>query len=859
MSLSPGQRLGAYEILGPIGAGGMGEVYRARDARLGRDVAVKVLPEAVANDPARRERFEREARAVAALSHPNILAIHDFGTQDDAAYAVMELLEGETLRQRLAAGALPARKAVELGVQIASGLGAAHEKGIVHRDLKPENVFVTRDGRVKILDFGLAAYRTPEAAEPTSSPTLSRYTDPGVVLGTAGYMAPEQVRGANVDHRADVFSLGAILYEMLAGQRAFQRETAAETMTAILKEDVPEVSGTGRHIPPALERLVRRCLEKNPEERLQSARDLAIALEAVSGSEASAVAPAVVTSPRRVGLPLAGLGLLLLGVALGAVGTRLLGGTGRQAAVTDFKQLTFNRGWIPAARFAPDGQTIAYSAIWDSAPSRLYTVRLERPRAAGAPLADGQLLALSRSGELALLTQPTLVDLFRSHGTLAQLPLAGGAPRELVQDVLEADWSPDGQAAVLRSEAGRSRLEFPIGTVRYETPSWLSGLRFSPAGDRIAFHEHPIPGDDRGWPVVIELASGARRNLTPEHDTLSGLAWSPDGREVCYASGSALECAGVVKPGVRNVLRGAPRLFLYDVASDGRVLFSIWMARGALVGGETAGREVDLSWQDMSLPADMTRDGSLLFESLDYGVYLRSLKGGTPVRLGEGISAALSPDGQWALSIVPGVPTQLGLLPTGAGASRLLKRGTLVSHAWAVFMPDGRGIVISGNEPGHGSRLWAQDLSGGDPRPITAEGVHLMPFMAHAVSPDAKWIVALGPDQHAALYPVEGGEARPIPGLGGDLPVGWTDNPHTLFVRPPGLSRTWLVSRLDVMTGRREPWRELGPADPIGAPLMASVIVSPDGARYVYPFFRSQCDLFLATGLFGAERVVSRQ
>jgi len=264
----------------------MGEVYRARDTRLDRDVAIKVLPSQIALDPDRRARFEREARAVAALTHPNVLAIHDVGAHEGTPYLVTELLEGETLRQRLEDGALTPRKSVEIGVQIAGGLAAAHEKGIVHRDLKPDNVFVTRDGRVKILDFGLAAQLTQDSGD-ANSPTIAGATGPGVVLGTVGYMSPEQVRGVKVDHRTDIFALGAVLFEMLTGRRAFQRDTAAETMTAILKEDVPELSSTGRQIAPPLDRIVRRCLEKNPDERMQAARDVAIALEAVSGSDVS--------------------------------------------------------------------------------------------------------------------------------------------------------------------------------------------------------------------------------------------------------------------------------------------------------------------------------------------------------------------------------------------------------------------------------------------------------------------------------------------------------------------------------------------------------------------------------------------
>jgi TolB-like protein len=287
MALSSGSRLGPYEIIAPLGAGGMGEVYRARDKKLDRDVAVKVLPQSVAADPDTLARFEREAKSVAALSHPNILAIHDFGNHDGIAYAVMELLEGETLRGKLDASPITEKQAVDYALQVARGLSAAHEKGIVHRDLKPENLFVSRDGHVKILDFGLA--KRIEAVAPgkeTSAPTGSGHTEPGAVMGTVGYMSPEQVKGFPVDHRSDIFSFGAILYELLSGKKAFKRDTNAETIAAILMSEPPELSESGRNIAPALDRIVKHCLDKDRERRFQTARDIAFSLSEQSSPAA---------------------------------------------------------------------------------------------------------------------------------------------------------------------------------------------------------------------------------------------------------------------------------------------------------------------------------------------------------------------------------------------------------------------------------------------------------------------------------------------------------------------------------------------------------------------------------------------
>lgn len=374
MPLSAGTRLGSYEIVASIGAGGMGEVYRARDSRLGRDVAVKVLPSDFQADAERLHRFEREARAAAALNHPNILAVHDIGQHDRSPFIVSELLEGESLRTRLQTAAVPLRKAIDLAIQIAHGLAAAHEKGIVHRDLKPENLFVTTDGRIKILDFGLAKLTQAEPSEPgvSSIPTIAVDTEAGRVLGTVGYMAPEQVRGLPADHRADLFAFGAVLYELVAGRRAFKGATAADTMTAILKEDPPDLPTSERHIPPALARIVDRCLEKNPAARFQSAGDLAFALEALSSSSESAPASrsvSMMSGRERVawiavgGLVLAlAFGVLWLmpraQMDVGAYRTSILPPPETQIA-------DFGATPSPARRLAisPDGRRVAFSAI----------------------------------------------------------------------------------------------------------------------------------------------------------------------------------------------------------------------------------------------------------------------------------------------------------------------------------------------------------------------------------------------------------------------------------------------------------------------------------------------------------------
>jgi eukaryotic-like serine/threonine-protein kinase len=356
MTLPAGSKLGPYEILAPLGAGGMGEVYRARDTRLGREVAVKVLPASFSQDADRLRRFEQEARAASALNHPNILTIHDVGQQDGAPYVVTELLEGDTLRGRLAGGPMSPRRALEHALQIARGLAAAHDRGIVHRDLKPENVFVTRDGRVKILDFGLAKLTEPAGvSSQTNLPTAAPATDPGIVLGTLGYMAPEQVRGKPADARSDLFAFGAILYEMLAGRRAFHGDTAADTMSAILTKEPPELSATNRSVSPGLDRVVRHCLEKDPERRFHSAHDLAFDLEALS--DASGPLPPAVR-PARSGKRIAVIAAAAV-VLLAAAAIRLWRrASGASATLDSVAVLPFvNASRNPDTEYLSDGIT----------------------------------------------------------------------------------------------------------------------------------------------------------------------------------------------------------------------------------------------------------------------------------------------------------------------------------------------------------------------------------------------------------------------------------------------------------------------------------------------------------------------
>ncbi len=703
MTLSSGARLGPYEILAPIGAGGMGEVYRAKDPRLKRDVAVKVLPVSFSMDADRLRRFEQEAQAAGALNHPNITAVYDIGSHEGAPYVVTELLEGETLRSRLSGGALAVRKSTDYAMQIAHGLAAAHEKGIVHRDLKPENLFVTRDGRVKILDFGLAKLTQVEQAGPqTNLPTAAAATEPGVVLGTLGYMSPEQVKGRGADHRSDIFAFGAILYEMLSGKRAFHRDSAAETMSAILKEEPPDLSATNQNIHPGLERIVRHCLEKNPEERFHSAHDLAFDLEALSGVSTPRVGAPAAMAARKLRL----LVPLLVGLAIAAaVGAGYVAGLKKGAAPPPlFRQLTFRRGPIWSARFAPDAKTAVYSASWDGQPTQVYLNSPDSPESRPLGLQDAQVLAVSASGEVAVALNSRFTGPYMRTGTLARTSLAGGgAPREILEDVQFADWSPDGrELAVVRSVSGHARLEFPIGKPLHDTTGWIGHPRVSPRGDRIAFIDHPLFNDD-GGPVAVVDRAGKKTTLSGNFASARGLAWSPDGSEVWFTAAQVGANRAVYAVSLSGKLRVVARvtgsLTIHDVSRDGRAL----MTHDAELVGVIASapgevKERDLSWLDYGSPSDISADGKtvLFFESGEgggagYSVYLRRTDGAPAVRLGEGGGGALSPDGRWAAALFHNTTdAQLILYPTGAGEPRLLSAEGLKVRPGARWLPDGR-------------------------------------------------------------------------------------------------------------------------------------------------------------------------
>ena len=673
MPLSPGTRLGPYEILAPLGAGGMGEVYRARDTRLDRMVAVKILPESFASDRERLDRFQQEAKILSALNHPNLLAIFDVGSQNGLHFLVSEFLEGKTLRELLEAGPLPQRRISEYSLQIARGLAAAHEKGIVHRDLKPENIFVLRDERAKILDFGLAKQAAVAAAADATMTSPNR-TLAGTVLGTAGYMSPEQVRGEPVDHRSDLFSFGTILYEMVAGQRAFRGDSGVEVMTSILKQEPPDLAESGMQVSPGMQRIVQRCLEKKPEARFQSASDLAFALDSLSSVGTSTAGLRALKDTRKTRSRALFAGTVLAALAIGAIATLLL----HHPAVSQpvFTQINFRSAFIRHARFAPDGHTVVYDVRTGGKPTELFSTRTDTIEAQSLNT-PANVLSVSSTGELAV-SLDTRFDLkFTPTGRLARVPLGGGSTRELLEDVTDADWAPDGSALAVSRRVGRQfHLEYPVGKVLYQTSGYVSDVRFSPAGDQIAFADHPLLGDDRGVVAVIDV-KGNRKVLSREFGSLQGIAWAPRANEIWLTAAVNVESNALRATdlkGKERVLLTAPvRLHLHDVLKDGSVLLSTEDFRDQTLFADTGKGEVrNISAFPFQITASLSRDGRIVLlnsfvtgPNSDYNLYMQRTDDSSPVLIGQGGALGLSFDGKWAAALIlPTLNTSV-LFPRG--------------------------------------------------------------------------------------------------------------------------------------------------------------------------------------------------
>jgi serine/threonine protein kinase len=853
MALTSGTKLGPYEIVSPLGAGGMGEVYRSRDPRLKREVAIKVLPQAFSLDADRLRRFEQEALATAALNHPNILAVFDIGTIEGSPYVVSELLEGETLRERLSSGSIAVRKALDYALQIAHGLAAAHEKGIIHRDLKPENLFVTKDGRVKILDFGLAKLTQDEPGTHTSLPTATHGTEAGVVMGTVGYMSPEQVRGTALDPRSDIFSFGAILYEMLSGKRAFHGDTAADTMSAILKEDPPDLNETNRNVSPALERVVQHCLEKNPEQRFHSARDVAFDLENLSNQSGTGSRLRAVTDQRRSYWKQAAGALIIL---LALAGTYYAARNNAPVLTPHFHQLTFQRGSIYGAKFAPDGQSIVYSAAWNGAPKeQVYTTRTDALMSRPIDLLDSEVLSISSKGEMALRQKSDNGVIPR--GMLSVVPLTGGAPRELLGDVLQASWGRDGESlAVVHFVGPECRLEYPVGKTIYATSTgYISDVAVSPDGKRIAFFDHPNAGDTRGSVAVVDLSGKATR-LTKEWSDLTGLAWSRSGDEIWFTGSdaginSALYAVNFSGQ-LRDLLHIPGRLRVFDISKEGQVLIANEATRQEVYGHRMGqDRDVDLSWFDWTLGRSLSADGqwAVLEEDgegggPDYTVFLRKTDGSPAIRLGSGMGLDISPDDKWVASTSVKQPAPTVLLPAGAGQPITLADSQLFHTSNLRFLPDGKGLILVATEKGKTPRTYTLMLDGSAPKPFGPEG-----FRGTLVSPDGNYVLGRK-DGGPWMVPFVGNQTpQPLSFVrAGEAVAGWTADSKSIYIGDVS-STPVKVYVADLKTGQRRLHHQHAPGDLAGVAGVGSGRITPDGNFYLYTVDRTLSFLYVVEGL----------
>jgi eukaryotic-like serine/threonine-protein kinase len=855
MGLTTGTKLGPYEIVSLLGSGGMGEVYRARDSRLGRDVAIKILPPAFAQDAERLRRFEQEARVVGALNHPNILAIYDIGDHNGSRYLVSELLEGEPLRKHVEASALPQRKAIDYGIQIARGLAAAHDKGVVHRDLKPDNIFVLHDGRLKILDFGLAKLTRDEALAGSPEQTVDQAHDtlPGQVLGTVGYMAPEQVRGQAADNRTDIFAFGTILYEMLTGKRAFKRDSSVETLNAILKEDPAELHESLPNVAPGLDRVVHHCLEKNPAQRFQSASDIAFDLEMISSQSGTSTRLRAVKDERRFHWKQA-VGAIAIGLALAA--TYYAARRTAPALTPHFHQLTFQRGSIYGAKFAPDGESIVYSAAWNGAPKpQVYATRTDALMSRPIDLLDSTVLGISSKGELALAQKSTTGTIPR--GMLAVAPLTGGAPRELLGDVSQAAWSHDGESlAAVHFVGPECRLEYPIGKTIYSTRTGhFSDVALSPDDKHIAFFDHPIAGDTRGYVAIVDLSGNASR-LTKEWADLTGLAWSRSGDEIWFTGSdsginSALYAVSL-KGQLRDLLHIPGRLHLFDISKEGEVLLSNEATRIEAYGHHMGqDRDIDMSWFDWTLVRGLSADGqwAVLEEDgegggPDYTVFLRKTDGSPAIRMGTGLGTDISPDDKWVSSTSVKQPAPTVLLPAGAGQPLTLGDGQLFHTAVMHFLPNGNGLLEIASEPGKARRTYTVMLDGSAPKPFGPEG-----FYGTVISPDGRFVAGRKGDVHGLVAFANDQTLEPLPTIPAEQSIiGWTADSKSVYAAETS-SNTATVYIVDVKTGQRRLHHQHAPADFAGVSFMSPGRVSPDGNYYVYVVGRVLSYLYVVEGL----------
>ena len=862
MALTSGTKLGPYEILAPLGAGGMGEVYRAKDTRLGRDVALKILPDSFASDTDRLRRFEQEARAVAALNHPNILAIHDIGQHDGSPFLVSELLEGESLRAVLDRGALPQRKTIEYGVQIAHGLAAAHEKGIVHSDLKPENIFVTKDGRIKILDFGLAKLAQKPGADSDEVTLTSSLTAAGVVMGTASYMAPEQVRGEVADPRTDIFTFGAVLYEMLSGVRAFRRDTAAETMTAVLKDDPPELSDPGRLVSSTLERIVRRCLEKSLEQRFQSARDLSFALSALSGTEASSIARAA-AAPRRVPL----LRWLAAALALMAV-----------AAVTWFVA----RRPVPTTRMqfalaVPDEMSVSHMALSRDGTMLVFVSPEEN---SGLPM-----LYVQRIGSSSVTLMPgtqgasfpfwspdaSQVAFFAS-GKLQKTALSGGTPQVLASALAArgGSWgskgviiyAPNAQGQIWRVNVdgtGVAPVTQIIETEEDQSHRWPVFLL---DGNHFLYWTGNFENsrDDRFSGIYGSSLEGKERKLV----VLCHSSFGYDAHNLFYADDQrqlvsiAFDASAATVSGsttvVANVVGFQPATYwaAFAVAQNGTAIYntSVGAAQSALTWMDRSGKELGRIG-DPAIMANPTLspDGSRVALDIsdqkanNVDLWIESTSGAGNSRFtfdpSEEVVGVWSRDGSMLAYRMAGLGgVSLDLKPA-TGLEREKKRFTVPPSAMDDILPNSWSLddrqILCTRHTASGNHLELLPVAGGEPtRFLTSKGSETN----GQISPDGKWVTFASDESGAweiyvTSFPGAAGKWQVSRG-GGTEPRWRGDGKEIFYIAPSGMLMAVPVNGESTFaTGTPAPLFQIHGRAPISSTDVFTYDAAKDGKRFL--------------------------
>ena len=863
MPLASGSKLGPYEILSPLGAGGMGEVYRARDTRLGRDVALKILPESFARETDRLRRFEQEARAVAALNHPNILAIHDIGEQNGAPFLVSELLEGESLRAALDRGSLPQRKTIEYGVQIAQGLAAAHDKGIVHRDLKPENVFITKDGRIKILDFGLAKLVQSGGGDASDATLTSEHTAAGVVMGTASYMAPEQVRGQAPDPRTDIFSFGTVLYEMLSGTRAFRRDTAAETMTAVLKDDPPELSDPAQRVSPALERIVRRCLEKNAEQRFQSARDLSFALGALSGSEVSAVARAAALPPRRVPI------LLWLSAALAL------------AAVAGLTWWLAKRP-LPTARmqFAlaiPDEMSISHLAL-SSDGSMLVFVSPEEVSA--MPMLYLHRVGTSNVTPLAG-TQGASYPFwspdggyvgFFANGKLQKIAVAGGNPQILASALAArgGSWgskgiilfAPDAQSPLLRINADGSGLAEVTKGIRTPEDQSHRWPVFLPDGDHFLFWAGNFANskDDRISGIYASSLEGKERRLL----ILCHSSFGFDAHNLFYADEQRQLVSLAFDQGSRTV-SGSPAVVAnvvgfqpstywsaFTVSGNGTLIYNtdVGAAQSAITWIDRSGKELSrIGTPAIVANPTLSPDGTRVAVDIsdekanNVDIWIESATGAGNARFtfepSEETVGVWSRDGNTVAYRDAASEGPTLFLKSSTGLQNAIKRfavpasgmDDIIPNSWSL---DNQQILIT-HQVTSGEYLELVPLAGGQPsRFLTSKGSEAN----GQISPDGKWVTYASDESGAweiyvSSFPGAAGKWQVSRG-GGTEPRWLGSGKEIFYIAPSGMLMAVPVNAAATFaTGTPAPLFQIHGRAPISSTDVFTYDVAKDGKRFL--------------------------